>query len=582
MLVPLELFAAPPESRLVDCALDVDRLTAHLAITTPTAACPLCGSDACKIHSRYIRRLADLPCSGRAVQLRLTVRRFSCPLPECPRRLFAERLPGFAEPHARTTARLRQAHESIGYALGGEAGSRLTIRLSMATSPDTLLRRVKQIKDGAAPSPRFVGIDDWAWCKGQRYGTIVVDLERGEIVDRLPDREAETVKKWLGEHPGVELVSRDRWAAYAQASAEAAPKAQQVADRWHLLKNLREAIERLFERQSTVIGEALKAAQTPTQPACSPVVTVTAEAQPTAAPSPPVPPSEPGPMTVEPGPPGPVEPSSPAPPSEPASESPRLQVQRSKRQRRAGRFEEVHQRHRQGHSERRIARELGMSRKTVRRYLRRQSCPDWMPGRPRRSQVDAHREWIDARLAEGLTNVVELHRQLTERGFQGSYGSVWRYVSKRLIAAGKKPERGNTASPPVAPPPSAKQLSFEWVRRPEKRKPAEQARLDTVRAGSDELKTALDLADEFAELIRKRSRGTLSDWLVRGEACVNPELRRFAEGIRRDEAAVLAAVTQPWSNGPVEGHVNRLKTVKRQMYGRAGFILLRARVVRAP
>ena len=203
-----------------------------------------------RVHSRYTRRLADLPCFGRAVRLQVTVRRFFCPQPECPRRIFAERLPGFAEPYARTTDRLRQAHESIGFALGGEAGSRLTIGLSMATSPDTLLRRVKQLKDDRRRLPRFVGIDDWAWCKGQRYGTIVVDLERGDVVDLLPDRDAETVKTWLNEHPGVELVSRDRWSAYAQAATEAAPKPQQVADRWHLLKNLREAIERLFERQS--------------------------------------------------------------------------------------------------------------------------------------------------------------------------------------------------------------------------------------------------------------------------------------------------------------------------------------------
>jgi hypothetical protein len=155
------------------------------------------------------------------------------------------------------------------------------------------------------------------------------------------------------------------------------------------------------------------------------------------------------------------------------------------------------------------------------------------------------------------------------------------YVSKRLGAAGKRDERGDPASPPVPPPPSARQLSFEWVRRPEKRKPAEQTRLDAIRAESAELAAALDLADEFAGLIRRRSQGTLSDWLARGEACVNPELRRFAEGIRRDEAAVLAAVTQRWSNGPVEGHINRLKTVKRQMYGRAGFVLLRARVLKA-
>ncbi|HZW31448.1 MAG TPA: helix-turn-helix domain-containing protein [Isosphaeraceae bacterium] len=155
------------------------------------------------------------------------------------------------------------------------------------------------------------------------------------------------------------------------------------------------------------------------QPVCGPVVNQTAEVPPTAEPLPAGPPSEPGARTVEPGPPEPVEPSPPAPPSEPATESSRLRVQGAKRRRRVDRFEQVHQRHRQGQSERRIARELGMSRKTVRRYLRRRSCPDWNPGRPRRSTVEAHRDWIDARLAEGLTNVAELPRHLAERGFQG-------------------------------------------------------------------------------------------------------------------------------------------------------------------
>jgi hypothetical protein len=166
LLLPLELFAAPAGSRLVDCVLDVDNLTVHLAITSPTASCPICGSDASRVHSRCTRHLADLPCFDRSVQLHVSVRRFSCPEPKCPRHIFVERLPGFAEPYARTTARLRQAHESIGYHLGGEAGARLTIDLAMTTSPDTLLRRVKQLKDGSAPLPHFVGIDDSARRKG--------------------------------------------------------------------------------------------------------------------------------------------------------------------------------------------------------------------------------------------------------------------------------------------------------------------------------------------------------------------------------------------------------------------------------
>jgi len=513
--------------------------------------------------------------------VQISVRRFFCAKAECPRRIFAERLPGFAAAYARTTSRLAQNHRAIGCALGGEAGSRLSIHLAISTSPDTLLRRVKQLNDNSTPPLRFVGLDDWAWRKGRRYGTIVVDLERSEVVDLLPDRNAETVKSWLNEHPGIELISRDRASSYSHAAAESAPQAQQVADRWHLLKNLREAIERLFERQSAVVGEALKTAQTATQLTRSPVATETADAVATAESSYPQPFEKPCAASPNTGIPEQVGRTSTQPQSEPARESLRLQVQRARTQRRVARFEEVRKRHRQGHSLRRIARELGMSRNAVRRYLRLPTCPDWIPGRPRRSALDSHREWIDARLSEGPINVVQMHRQLTGQGFRGSYGSVRAYITKRLEAAGKKRDRINSATFPPPPQPSAKQLSFEWVRRPEKRKPDEQARIDAIRTGSDELAAALDLADEFAALIRKRSQGTLSDWLVQSEAASNPELRRFAEGIRRDQAAVLAAVTQRWSNGPVEGHINRLKTVKRQMYGRAGFVLLRARVINA-
>jgi transposase len=553
LLLP-ELLAAPTGSSLIHCVRDEEFITILVAMDAPTASCPLCGCDAHRVHSRYTRQLTDLPCFGSPVRLQFTVRRFRCPMPDCPRRIFAERLPGFAAPHARTTDRLRQSHEAIGYTQGGDAGSRLTVRLAMTTSADTLLRRVKQLHEGSVPSPQFVGIDDWAWRKGQRYGTIVVDLERSKVIDLLPDREGTTVSDWLKAHPSIELVSRDRSSTYTQAATEGASQAHQVADRWHLLKNLREAIERLFERQFKIVSEAIKAVETSVEPSNSatPVGTEVKETLSESA----SPPLENG----------------------PACESLRRQTRRAKRQRRVDRFEQVHERHRKRHSVRRIARELGMSRRTVMRYLRCETCPDWNPGRLRWSQVDAHREWIDARLADGVTNIVELHRELTEKGFAGSYGSVWRYVSKRLGTGDRKHESINGAKP-LVPSPSAKQLSFEWVRRAEKRKPAEQTRLEAIRSGSAELAAALELADEFAALIRKQSRGTLSDWLVRGEACSNPELRRFAEGIRRDEAAVLAAVTERWSNGPVEGHVNRLKTIKRQMYGRAGFVLLRARVL---
>jgi transposase len=558
-LLPLELLRAPEGSCLVRACLDVENLTAYLRTTALTAACPLCGHDSPRVHSRYTRRLDDLPCLGQCVRLEVAVRRFACPRSDCPRRIFTERLPGFAAPWARTTDRLRQTQTDIGSSLGGEAGARLAARMGVATSPDTLLRRVKGLKNKPGGPPRVVGIDDWAWRKGQCYGTIVVDLERGDVVDLLPDREAGTVAAWLKEHPGIEVVGRDRSATYAEAATVGASQAVQVADRWHLLKNLREAVEQALGRHYAAINAAIKAlgAAPSPGPDGKPIDSPTDAAVPAAEPPPPEPPVEPTP------------------------EPPRLHAKRARRQELVERFGRVHELHKKGDSAARIVRELGLSRRSVFRYLRRETCPDWHLRGSRRSRLDGYREWVDARIAEGFVNAAALHRQLTEQGFQGSYACVHAFVTKRLGAAGKKRERLNAATPPAPKPPSARQLSFEWVRRQEKRKPPEQARLDAVRGCSVELTAVLDLADGFADLIRKKSTETLSDWLVRGEASSDPDLRRFAEGIRRDEAPVQAAVTERWSNGPVEGHVNRLKTIKRQMYGRAGFVLPRARVLNA-
>ncbi len=362
------------------------------------------------------------------VRLQVAVRRFVCPQSDCPRRIFAERLPGFAAPRARTTDRLRQTQTDIGSFLGGEAGARLAARMAMTTSPDTLLRRVKRLKHEPAGAPRVVGIDDRAWRKGQRHGTILVDLERSDVIDLLPDRDVGTVGAWLKAHPGVEVVSRDRSAAYARAATEGAPQAEQVADRWHLLENLREAVERVLERHSAVIDAALKATETLSEPARdSSAAPETAASESAIEPSPPQPLSGPGPG------------------------SSRLQAERGRRQKRVNRFEQVHEFRRRGHSASRIAREPGLSRRSVFRYLRRETCPAWGLGGSRRSRLDGHREWIDARLAEGLANVAELHRRLTEGGFKGSYGSVYEFVTKRPgREAARASQRGQAAGPGTA------------------------------------------------------------------------------------------------------------------------------------
>ncbi len=212
-------------------------LTVSLVSTAATACCPQCGVSAARVHSRYQRTVADLPCGGYHVVLRVWVRRFICRNLACVRRLFAERLAEFVQPYARRTTRLRQALRAIGFTVGGEAGARLARRLHLPTSASTLLRWIKALPPSSTPPVRVLGVDDWAWKKGQRYGTILVDLERHHVIDLLKERSSEGFAQWLCTHQSIEVISRDRGSVYIEGATRGAPHAQQVADRWHLLSS---------------------------------------------------------------------------------------------------------------------------------------------------------------------------------------------------------------------------------------------------------------------------------------------------------------------------------------------------------
>jgi transposase len=552
-LTALDLFPGAG-LRLDDLVLTPTTAVALLVSVAATARCPRCGTDSDRVHSRYRRTVADLPSHDRPVALRLVVRRFRCARPDCTRAVFCERLPGLIDAHARSTARLAGAHRAVGFALGGEAGARLAERLNMPTSADTLLRRIKAAPDEPAPPPRFVGIDDWAIRKSQCYGTIVIDLERGRVLDLLPGRDGEALKAWLRRHPGVEVITRDRWLAFAQAAAEAAPQARQVADRFHLLQNLREAVERLLGRLGPAVREALRdppAASVDAAGAAAPAAGAHAGAA--------------GGVAVE-------------------CDRPRTQRDRARREQHARRAE-CHRRVRdlrgQGLSVRRIADEVGLAADTVRRYLHLDRCPDWNPGRRAATPLDAFAVAVDAWVKNGGRNAAQLHRDLVGRGCHASYDTVCRYVARRLGSTGRPGPRAGPLKPPARRPPSARRLSFDFIRRPRDRDGESIRRLDRLRAADAELREGLDLAAGFAALLRKAGTGRVADWLEAAERSECRELRLFAAGVRQDESAVTAAVTEAWSNGPVEGQVNRLKMIKRQMYGRAGFKLLRVRVLRA-
>lgn len=224
------------------------QVTLFLSAINLEACCPVCQQPARRIHSRYQRTLADLPAGPLAVRLQVTVHRFFCRTIQCPRWIFAERLPALARPWAQRTLRLATTLQQVGLVCGGEPGARITRHLALSTSPDTLLRAVRQIADSELPTPRVLGVDDWSYRRGHCYGTLLIDLEQHRPVDVLPERTVAALATWLLVHPGVEIISRDRAQVYADGATLGAPTAVQVVDRWHLLKNLGEAVQRVLDR----------------------------------------------------------------------------------------------------------------------------------------------------------------------------------------------------------------------------------------------------------------------------------------------------------------------------------------------
>jgi transposase len=276
-LPPPALLPDSPRLALQDVVINAEQILLIAQAIGSSSPCPRCGALSTRVHSRSTRTLADLPSQGRAVRIELRVHRFFCLATDCPRQTFAERLPEVAAASARTTARLQEAHQLIGRALGGEAGARLAAPLGMPTSPDTLLRRVRRSPLSPQAPVRVLGVDDWAWRRGQRYGTILCDLERRRPVDLLPERSADSFASWLKAHPGVEIISRDRGDEYIKGANQGAPEAVQVADRWHLLANLREALMRAVDRHHAHVLEAAKAVAASQEPEPPPAETLQTE-----------------------------------------------------------------------------------------------------------------------------------------------------------------------------------------------------------------------------------------------------------------------------------------------------------------
>ncbi|MGC1548348.1 MAG: ISL3 family transposase [Rhodanobacter sp.] len=507
------------------------RLVMVLRATGKGSRCPVCHQETQRIHSRYRRRLSDLPWEGIPVRIELRVRRFFCDSEDCGQQIFTERLPKTVLRYSRRTCRLSVSLQQITSALGGSAGSRLAKQLGILASGSTLLRQLRRkLIKTSAQGPRVLGIDDWAWRKGHRYGTILCDLERGKVVDLLPDRSAESTAQWLRAHPGTEIVSRDRASLYAQAATAAVPQAVQVADRWHLLHNLTEAFIGALVPHHRLLSETARAlAKKPDTPST-------------------------------------------LPPADADKPTPRNQAkQRQNREHRLAIYEAVMEQVRKGVTQREIARSCDVGIRTIRRWIRAQVFPERRPAE-RRSKVDRYREYLEQRWNEGCHNATQLWHELRARGFTGQSPIVRRWVRSHF---GSRRHRTRHQTPSSSPQPSSpRQTAWILLKEPEDARTyiAELCRRST------EIATCADLAREFVRIIRQRDGVAWPNWKDSAKGSL---LASFAKHLCHDEAALLAALQQPWSNGPVEGHVHRLKLIKRSMYGRAKFDLLRLRVVNA-
>lgn len=564
------------------CDLRVDNLVSHdtgmtvqVSARRRTAVCPLCGRRSNRIHSAYERTLRDLPWCGTRLTLCARIRRFVCGTPRCPRRVFAEQFPALAGPRARLTERLRTALQDIGLALGGQAGSRLAARLGMRASGKTLLRLVR-----ASPlpcvscddPPRVLGIDDWSWRRGHRYGTLLCDLERHRVVDLLPDRSAETVAAWLETHPGVAVVSRDRGGLYADGASRGAPEAIQVADRWHLVDNLVDALERFLLHKRAVLKEAAVAVR-------SDLILTAAGAQEHGFSAPVV---------------GSANEMYPGRRKHPASRAWAERAEAESWRRHAARvdcYERIQALAAVGADKADIARMVGVSRKTVHRYLALGAPPERRQPKRRGEVLDPWKPYLLWRWAAGCHNALRLWREIRAQGFAYSSTNVARFAA--CI------RRGEIVCPPVETPStgglprggpavvvrplatdwSARQVASLLVSRPERLSELQQIYLCRLCQADPAVGAAYRLTTGFLRLVRERAGRDLGAWIAAASASDIAELRRYATGLLADKDAVQAGLTLCWSNGQVEGQIHRLKLLKRQMYGRAGFELLRRRVL---
>jgi transposase len=524
---------APKLLDLIGVRATQNAFTLAARTSSRVARCPVCCARSARVHSHYTRTLADLPWQGIPVTVRLRVRRFFCEQKSCNQVIFAERLPGLAAHYARRTERLEGWFTHVSFALGGEAGSRLLRDLGVVVSGDTLLSHIRSMRLPSHDTPRVLSVDDFAFRRGTRYGTVLVDLERRALVDVLSDRSADTFARWLSEHPGVEVVSRDRGGEYAEAARRVVPHAVQVADRFHLLKNLGDVASRVFRQHAEVLDLV-------------------------------------------------------PPPTDHLQRLTNLRLDRESSKRRTREqtknlFDSIHALSKKGMKNAQVARELGIHRHTVEKYLAFKTPPERRHFTKKVSALAPYEDYILGRWKQGCRNATQIHREIAEQGYPGAYQNVVR-ITRYL----KEQERLSKPLPERSPGISTSHASGILMKRPENRSEQESSTLERLKTVHRSTERCCTLFEHFAGMLRDKEyrseeqmRGRLENWIGEAKASGVAELKAFAVKLFQDMEAVVAALVMDYSQGQTEGRINKLKLVKRSMYGRGKFDLLRQRVLYA-
>lgn len=517
---PSPLIPDPTCLRLDQIETSSDAITVIVTTTGTKARCPICQNLSEHVHSRYVWQIADLPWMGWKVRLELHTRRFFCLNLACSRQIFTERLPAVVAPYARRTTRLADIFTLIAFAIGGEAGKRLVAGMGLATSPDTLLRLIRIHPEHQMSPPRVLGLDDFSFCKRRTYGTILIDLEKRIPVDLLPDREAASVAKWLREHSGVEIASRDRGGPYAEGIRLGAPDAQQVADRWHLLANLSETLKSFFLNKQSLLKSLVE------------------------RPSEELSEQEAGELA----------------PWYSGSSLSRRQEAKSEalHQERVERYHQIRDLSVKKVDPATIARQVGISRQSVYSYLKMTKPPERTRiHRQYKPLIEPYKEYLITRWNQGCRNAQLVYREIKALGYTGSDQPVARFFAqfRKKKDAGKfqpvDPDKETPIKAAPKRPPTASQVAHWITFKDDQRLEWQQKYLTQLCEADQEIREANALIQEFTTMLRERKGEHFDAWLERAEQQGISELRSFALSLKRDYEAVKAGLTLPWSHDHV-------------------------------